>query len=101
MTHQYIISGMSCDGCRKKVEKTLNSVEGIQAEVTLNPPLATITMEKHVATEKFQEVLTEAGKYTIEMTSSKNTTETPVKSCCSSQKKDNHAGHDHKKSCNS
>jgi len=97
MTHQYIISGMSCDGCRKKVEKTLNSVEGIQAEVTLNPPLATITMEKHVPTEKFQEVLTEAGKYTIEMTSSKSATEPAVKSCCSSHNKDNHAGHEHTK----
>lgn len=97
MTHQYIISGMSCDGCRKKVEKTLNSVEGIQAEVTLNPPLATITMEKHVPTEKFQEVLTEAGKYTIEMTSSKPSSESAVKSCCSSHNKDNHGGHEHKK----
>ncbi len=57
MTHQYIISGMSCNGCRTKVEKTLNEVEGVQAEVTLNPPMATITMEKHVPTEKFQEVL--------------------------------------------
>ncbi|RKR11079.1 Cu2+-exporting ATPase [Flavobacterium sp. 90] len=97
MTHQYIISGMSCDGCRKKVEKTLNTIEGIQAEVTLNPPLATITMEKHVATEKFQEALTEAGKYTIEMTSSKHTSEAPAKSCCSSNKKENHEGHHHKK----
>ncbi|WP_394773280.1 heavy metal translocating P-type ATPase [Flavobacterium sp.] len=97
MTHQYIISGMSCDGCRKKVEKTLNTVAGIQAEVTLNPPLATITMEKHVPTEKFQEVLTEAGKYTIEMTSSKNHTEPAVKSCCSGQKKDNSTEHQHKK----
>ncbi|MBS7255599.1 heavy metal translocating P-type ATPase [Flavobacterium branchiicola] len=90
MTHQYIISGMSCDGCRKKVEKTLNTIEGIQAEVTLNPPLATITMEKHVATEKFQEVLAAAGKYTIEMDSPKNHTETAVKSCCSGHKKENH-----------
>ena len=48
MTHQYIVLGMSCDGCRTKVEKTLNTIEGIQAEVTLDPPLATITMEKHV-----------------------------------------------------
>ncbi|WP_264553572.1 heavy metal translocating P-type ATPase [Flavobacterium sp. N2038] len=90
MTHQYIISGMSCDGCRKKVEKTLNTIEGIQAEVTLNPPLATITMEKHVATEKFQEVLAAAGKYTIEMDSPKNHTDTAVKSCCSAHKKENH-----------
>ncbi|OXB07845.1 heavy metal translocating P-type ATPase [Flavobacterium pectinovorum] len=97
MTHQYIISGMSCDGCRKKVEKTLNAVEGIQAEVTLNPPLATITMEKHVPTEKFQEVLTEAGKYTIEMNSPKNDSEPTVKSCCSGHKKEEHKGHHHKK----
>ena len=90
MTHQYVISGMSCDGCRKKVEKTLNSIEGIQAEVTLDPPLATITMEKHVPTEKFQEVLSEAGKYTIEMTSSKKALETDAKSCCSTNNKESH-----------
>ena len=95
MTHHYIISGMSCDGCRKKVEKTLNTVEGIQAEVTLNPPLATITMGEHVATEKFQDVLTEVGKYTIEMTSAANSLEGPAKSCCSSQNKNYQAEHQH------
>ncbi|MDW8849110.1 heavy metal translocating P-type ATPase [Flavobacterium sp. MMLR14_040] len=97
MTHQYIISGMSCDGCRKKVEKTLNAVEGIQAEVTLNPPLATITMEKHIPTEKLQEVLTEAGKYTIEMNSPKNGSEPAIKSCCSGHGKEEHKIHHHKK----
>ncbi|MEN2489945.1 heavy metal translocating P-type ATPase [Flavobacterium sp. B11] len=94
MTHQYIISGMSCDGCRKKVEKTLNEVEGVQAEVTLNPPTATITMDKHVATEKFQEVLSAAGNYTIEMDSPKNHGE--AKSCCSGHKKENHNHNHHK-----
>ena len=96
MTHQYIISGMSCDGCRTKVEKTLNTIEGIQAEVTLNPPLATIMMEKHVPTEKFQEVLSEVGKYTIAMDSPKSHNETAIKSCCSGHKKESHADH-HKK----
>ena len=90
MTHQYIISGMSCNGCRTKVEKTLNTIEGVQAEVTLNPPVATITMEKHVPTEKFQEVLSEAGKYTIEMDTPKKSTDGEVKSCCSSTKAANH-----------
>ncbi|OOV18496.1 heavy metal translocating P-type ATPase [Flavobacterium sp. LM4] len=89
MTHQYIISGMSCNGCRTKVEKTLNEIEGVQAEVTLNPPTARITMEKHVPTEKFQEVLAAAGNYTIEMDSPKNHDEA-AKSCCSVHKKDNH-----------
>lgn len=85
---------MSCNGCRTKVEKTLNTIEGVQAEVTLNPPVATITMEKHVPTEKFQEVLSEAGKYTIEMDTPKKSTDGEVKSCCSSTKS---ADHIHKK----
>jgi Cu+-exporting ATPase len=97
MTHQYIITGMSCDGCRKKVEKTLNTIEGIQAEVILSPPLATITMNKHVRTEKFQEVLSEAGKYTIEMVSSDKPLETTVKLCCSGQNKDSDDTHAPKK----
>jgi len=59
---------MTCDGCRTKVEKTLNAVEGVKANVTLDPPLATIIMEKHIATEQLQEALTAVGKYTIEMT---------------------------------
>lgn len=89
---------MSCDGCRKKVEKTLNEVEGVQAEVTLNPPTATITMDKHVPTEKFQEVLSATGNYTIEMDSPKNHGETAVKSCYSGHKKEHHGhNHDHHK----
>lgn len=91
MEHQYIISGMSCNGCRTKVEKTLNQIEGIHAEVNLNPGEATITMDKHVATEKLQEALSAAGNYTIEM----KTAENAVKSCCSSKKE--HSHHDHAK----
>lgn len=94
MTHQYIISGMSCNGCRTKVEKVLNEIEGIHAEVNLNPGIATITMDKHVATEKLQEVLSAAGNYTIEMDSPKNHGDVPVSSCCSGHKKENH---DHSK----
>ncbi|MGQ7947688.1 heavy metal translocating P-type ATPase [Flavobacterium sp. WC2509] len=96
MTHQYIISGMSCNGCRTKVENTLNTIDGVHAEVNLNPPTATITMNKHVSTEKFKEVLAAAGNYTIEMKSSKNLEDEPVNSCCSSKK----GVHNHKKTVN-
>ncbi len=65
MTHKYDIAGMHCTDCRSKVEKALNSIEGIKAEVTLKPPVAIITMNEHVATERFQEVLSAVGKYTI------------------------------------
>jgi Cu+-exporting ATPase len=91
MTHTYIVTGMSCDGCRTKVEKTLNAIEGVEAVVLLERALATITMEKHVPTEKLQEALTAAGKYTIEMSHPQEPSETikeeaEVKSCCGNDK---------------
>ena len=57
MIHTYSITGMTCDGCLAKVEKTLNTIEGIEAKVSLNPAVATITMEKHIPTEKLQEAI--------------------------------------------
>ena len=90
MIHTYTVTGMSCDGCRSKVEKTLNAIDGIQTIVTLDPPMATITMDKHISTAQLQEALTAAGKYTIEMNNgvdSHVTTEKSIeKSCCSSNK---------------
>ena len=86
MTHTYNISGMTCDGCRAKVEKALEAVEGIEARVSLNPPLATITMEKHVPTTQLQQALTAVGNYTITMSGGAthgHTAETTAKSCCS------------------
>lgn len=88
MTHTYKITGMTCDGCRKKVEKVLNAIEGIEAKVLLNPPIATITMDKHISTVQLQEALEVAGKYTIEMSNGKSlqheVTNLPTtKSCCS------------------
>lgn len=58
---------MSCDGCRTNVEKALNNIDGVQAKVELNPPLATITMHNHIPTEQLQKALTEVGDYTISM----------------------------------
>jgi Cu+-exporting ATPase len=68
MQHTYNIIGMSCDGCRSKVENALNQVNGISATVTLEPPQAVITMENHVPTEKLQKALSAVGSYSIEMT---------------------------------
>lgn len=81
---------MSCDGCRSKVEKALNSIDGIQATLTLDPPMATITMDEHIPTKHLQEILTAEGNYTIVMdnaVSSKGKAEQSIdKSCCSSHK---------------
>ncbi|MFE3869966.1 heavy metal translocating P-type ATPase [Flavobacterium sp. ZS1P70] len=91
MIHTYTITGMSCDGCRSKVEKTLNAVDGVHATVTLDPPVATITMEKHIPVKQLQVVLTAAGKYniteaTLMETQTKTEDNPTVKSCCSSNK---------------
>jgi Cu+-exporting ATPase len=94
MIHTYSITGMTCDGCRSKVEKALNTIDGIEAKVALNPSIATITMEKHIPTTQLQEALTAVGKYTIEMSNDKilglvKTNETTAKSCCSMHSHDN------------
>lgn len=65
MKHIYTITGMSCDGCRTKVEKTLNAIEGVTATVTLDPPTATITTEKHLPIFRLQKALYTAGNYII------------------------------------
>lgn len=56
---------MSCNGCRTKVENALNTIDGVQAIVTLNPPIAEITMVHHIPTEAFQQALSAAGNYSI------------------------------------
>lgn len=65
MVHTYTITGMSCDGCRKKVESTLNTIEGVTTEVNLTEGQAIISMQKPIQLAQFQEVLTGAGNYTI------------------------------------
>lgn len=67
MEHTYKITGMSCQGCRTKVENALNTIDGIFANVSLEPAEAIITMEKHIPTEKLQEALSAVGHYGIEM----------------------------------
>ena len=73
MKHTYEITGMSCQGCRQKVEDTLNKIEGVSSVVTLDPPQATVTMQNHVPTEKLQAALSIAGDYKIVMSGHQHT----------------------------
>lgn len=80
---------MSCDGCRSKVEKTLNAIEGIEANVSLQPPIANLKMKKHIPIAQLQDALSAAGKYTIIINNSESPTDKPeTKSCCGSKKHD-------------
>ncbi len=69
MSHTYLIRGMTCNGCRNHVEKTLNAVEGvIHTSVDLKKAEATIEMERHIPIETFADALEKGGgNYTIHM----------------------------------
>lgn len=82
MKHSYRIDGMTCNGCRARIEKALNEINGIKAVVTLNPPVATITMEQHIPTERLQEALSAIGNYTISSDHGENK-HNEGSSCCS------------------
>ena len=91
MKHTYTITGMTCNGCRSSVEKALNSIKGIEAVVSLDPPIATLLMKNHMPLVQLQETLSKAGKYSISMevptdTISEISNEPAIKSCCSSNK---------------
>ncbi len=67
MKHTYQIQGMTCSGCRSRIENTLSKVEGVtKVMVDLEKGEATIEMENHIAIETFQNVLkNEHGHYSI------------------------------------
>ena len=67
MKHTYQIQGMTCDGCRKHVEKALNEIEGVnQAYVDLKKAEASIEMSQHLPIESFQKALkNDGGRYSI------------------------------------
>ncbi|WP_339916891.1 heavy metal translocating P-type ATPase [Yeosuana marina] len=70
MKHTYKISGMSCNGCRGHVEKTINGVEGVvEAQVDLQKAEATIEMSSHISLDVFKEALEfdSNGRYSISM----------------------------------
>ena len=66
MKYEFKIEGMMCGHCRAHVEKALNTIEGVKATVTLEPPVATIESDHELRLEDLQQTITEeAGDYKI------------------------------------
>lgn len=67
MKKEFKVEGMTCNHCRMHVEKALNSIDGIKATVTLDPPVATVEFSgEEKPLKELQEVVTEnAGDYTL------------------------------------
>lgn len=62
MKKEYKVEGMMCNHCRMHVEKALNSIEGVQATVTLEPAVAVIEFaDRVIPVEELQAVLKEEG----------------------------------------
>lgn len=68
MKKEFTVEGMMCNHCRMHVEKALNRLEGVNATVTLDPPVATVefTGDHEYTLEELQkQVSEEAGDYTL------------------------------------
>src|SRR6056297_2680696 len=67
MKHTYKITGMTCNGCKNHVEKTLSHVKGVShVSVDLENGEATIEMQSHIPIDHFKEALEkDGGSYQI------------------------------------
>lgn len=64
MTHIYSVTGMTCNGCKAKVENVLQDLDYVDdAKVNLELGEVTITMSQHIATSVLQNALPE--KYNL------------------------------------
>jgi len=64
MKHTYIVEGMTCNGCKARVEKSIASLEEVSnVTVDLDAAEVAIEMRNHITLSKLQEAL--SSKYTI------------------------------------
>ncbi|MFV8225021.1 heavy metal translocating P-type ATPase [Christiangramia aquimixticola] len=67
MVHEYEIKGMTCSGCKSKIEQTLESIEGVkEAKVNLQEGTAKVSMLEHIHIKTFQKKFEQLdGNYQI------------------------------------
>ncbi len=65
MNKQYKIWGMTCSGCQATVQRKLNELEGLQANVTLETGVVDIQSEKEYTLAELREQLAPLAHYEI------------------------------------
>jgi len=66
MTHTYKVTGMTCEGCKAKVNYLLSHTPGVQnVDIDLTKGEVAVTMDKHIATSTLQDALKEYPKYKL------------------------------------
>ena len=94
MKHAYKINGMSCNGCRAHVEKTLSEISGVKSvSVNLENAEAIIELKKHIKIGVFQKALKQGGgNYEIFLATEEAKTNKPNKE---KLKRGSHPQHSH------
>ena len=64
MKKMIAIEGMTCGHCQARVEKALNSVEGVKAKVDLKKNSATVEADSTISDDLLKKTVEEAG-YTV------------------------------------
>ncbi len=66
MRKEFKVEGLSCGPCCEKVEDALNSVDGVRASVSLDPPLAVVVYSgEKLPVEQLKKVVSEVGDYLL------------------------------------
>ena len=61
------IEGMSCGHCTGRVEKALNGLDGVSAEVSLDEKSATVSLSKDISDETLVQTVTDAGYEVVDI----------------------------------
>lgn len=61
------IEGMMCNHCTGRVEKALNDMDGVTAEVSLEGKSATVTLTKEISDEALVQTVTDAGYEVVDI----------------------------------
>lgn len=87
MKHTYTITGMTCSGCEKTVQKDLLGVEGVtEVTVSKDNEEAVITMANHIELDILQDALGgRESTYQIALPTSNSVSKANVTNCCSTE----------------
>lgn len=61
------IEGMSCGHCTARVEKALNGMDGVSAQVSLDDKSATVALTKDISDEALIQTVTDAGYEVVDI----------------------------------
>ncbi|MEM5564126.1 MauE/DoxX family redox-associated membrane protein [Psychroserpens sp. AS72] len=71
MTHTYIVTGMTCNGCKASVENALKTLDKVDdVSINLDTQEVEISMKSHISTEILKQAL--PSKYSLSEKESKN-----------------------------